>query len=164
MTKLYRPNVGIVIFNRRGEVLQGERMDYLGTWQFPQGGIDEGEEPLAGAYRELYEEVGIKDATFVYEYPEWLTYDFPIALQQKFLKQGKKFYHGQTQRWFLFFWDQPVSNCNLQVHDREFHQVKFVPTASALDTVADFKRAVYQKVMEAFVPKIHEYCQALETP
>lgn len=161
MTKIYRPNVGIVIFNRQEQVLQGERIDYLGKWQFPQGGIDEGEEPLVCARRELYEEVGIKDAGFVYEYPDWLTYDFPITLQQKFLKQGKKFYHGQTQRWFLFFWDQPVTDCNLEVHDREFNRVKFVPTANALDTVVEFKRTVYEKVMEAFVPIILEYCSKL---
>ena len=59
--KPYRKNVGVVIFNSFGEVLVGERIGLDGSWQFPQGGIDENEDTKSAAYRELYEEVGIKD-------------------------------------------------------------------------------------------------------
>eukprot|EP00961_Rhodomonas_salina_P266905 3606574-Rhodomonas_salina.1 len=56
----YRPCAGALVFNKEKKVLCGNRMDVPGSWQLPQGGIDEGEEPAAGARRELYEEMGLK--------------------------------------------------------------------------------------------------------
>ncbi len=156
-SELYRPNVGIVVFNSQGEVLQGERLDFLGAWQFPQGGIDEGEAPLEAARRELYEEVGIGDAELVYEYPDWLYYDFPEAVKAKFQLAGKKAYQGQRQRWFLFYWDHPASSCQLDVHQREFREVRFVPVSTSTQSIVAFKRLVYQQVIDAFTPKINAF-------
>jgi len=158
--ELYRSNVGIVVFNSRGEVLQGERLEFAGAWQFPQGGIDEGEAPLTAAKRELYEEVGIGDAILVYEYPEWLYYDFPDAIKAKFQLAGKKQYQGQKQRWFLFFWDHPASMCQLDIDQPEFRQVRFVPIHQSTDTVVEFKRSVYQQVIDLFAPQIQAYLLA----
>ncbi len=157
---LYRPNVGIVVFNSQGEVLQGERLEFAGAWQFPQGGIDEGESPLQAAQRELYEEVGIRDAVLVYEYPDWLYYDFPETVKAQFQREGKKPYQGQKQRWFLFYWDYPASSCQLDVHQREFRQVRFVPISQCADSIVDFKRSVYQQVIARFAPQIQAYLQA----
>lgn len=153
--KPYRKNVGIVVFNSKGEVLTGERIQFPGAWQFPQGGIDDGEEPLFAAKRELYEEVGIKDAIFVSEYPEWIPYDFPPDLQIPHLNK----YRGQNQKWFLFFWDNPSSECNLCIHEQEFKEVKFQTFQSTLTTIVPFKLEVYQKVSEDFEPKIRDYLQ-----
>lgn len=156
---LYRSNVGIVVFNSQGEVLQGERIEFAGAWQFPQGGIDEGESPLAAAQRELYEEVGIGDAVLVYEYPDWLYYDFPEAVKAKFQLAGKKSYQGQKQRWFLFYWDHPATMCQLDAHQREFRQVRFVPISQSADHIVEFKRAVYEQVIAEFTPRIQAYLQ-----
>lgn len=62
----YRPNVGIVICNSHGQVFWARRYGQH-SWQFPQGGIDEGETPEQAMYRELYEEVGLtkKDVRIV---------------------------------------------------------------------------------------------------
>ncbi len=67
----YRPCVGIMVLNREGLVWAGKRIpignsEYDGSpqlWQMPQGGIDAGEDPLEAAYRELYEETGMKTVT-----------------------------------------------------------------------------------------------------
>ena len=56
---LYRPNAGIIIFNRQGKLLWCKRKTGDG-WQFPQGGIDDGESPEQAIIRETYEEVGLK--------------------------------------------------------------------------------------------------------
>ena len=56
---LYRPGVGIVLFNRQGSVFVCERLDNPGAWQMPQGGIDEGEKAYPAALRELREETSI---------------------------------------------------------------------------------------------------------
>ncbi len=150
----YRQNVAMVVFNRAGEVLVGERLNLLGAWQFPQGGIDDGEDPLAAAQRELYEELGIADATLVAEYPDWLHYDFPDELRQK---GWMKHYRGQIQRWFLFYWDHPAAACNLDAHEREFATVQFVPIEAVTSQIVEFKRAVYDTATRHFAPLIADY-------
>lgn len=54
----YRPNVGIILLNRRNEVFWGKRIREH-AWQFPQGGIKRGESPEQAMFRELEEEVGL---------------------------------------------------------------------------------------------------------
>ena len=59
----YRPNVGIVICNRQGQVMWARRFGQH-SWQFPQGGINPGESAEQAMYRELFEEVGLSRKTF----------------------------------------------------------------------------------------------------
>lgn len=154
--KPYRKNVGVVIFNSFGEVLVGERIGLDGSWQFPQGGIDENEDTKSAAYRELYEEVGIKDAELVYEIPNWISYDFP----QNFKSPMAKKYAGQIQKWFLLYWDHPANECNLHVHEQEFETVKFIPFRSCVDTIVSFKRDAYFKLIEIFEPEIEKHLRS----
>lgn len=51
--------VGVILFNRKGEILFGKRSDGKG-WCFPGGGTEPGEESIQAAQRELYEETGLK--------------------------------------------------------------------------------------------------------
>ena len=84
MTKPYRPNVGIALFNAAGQVLIGRRFRDDGPeiilpgleWQMPQGGIDAGENPRDAVMRELWEETGVANADYLGE-TDWLTYEFP---------------------------------------------------------------------------------------
>ncbi|TGK01361.1 RNA pyrophosphohydrolase [Leptospira langatensis] len=154
MDKPYRKNVGMVVFNSKGEVLVGERLNFKGSWQFPQGGIDEGEEPKAAAERELFEEVGIRTAEIVHEYPTWIEYDFPETLK---LSSNLKKYKGQTQKWYLMYWDGRAEDCDLEVHEREFEKVRFIPFQDCLSTVVPFKRDVYEKLLIEFEPRIKTY-------
>ncbi|MGH6719152.1 MAG: NUDIX domain-containing protein, partial [Alphaproteobacteria bacterium] len=78
--RLYRPGVGLYLFDSRGLVFVGERADMPGAWQMPQGGIDEGETPAMAAMRELAEEVGTGRAEIVAEAPDWHSYDLPPRL------------------------------------------------------------------------------------
>ena len=78
----FRANVGIMIINAEGYVLAFERADYPGSWQLPQGGIDESETAHEAALRELEEETGIQptDIADLMECPEWLAYELPKSL------------------------------------------------------------------------------------
>ena len=80
----YRPCVGVALVNRGGEAFIGHRKRKRGaevldarSWQMPQGGIDAGEQPLAAAKRELWEETSVRSVELIAELPRWLKYDLP---------------------------------------------------------------------------------------
>ena len=50
---------GMVIINAHGQVFWGRRAGNPTAWQFPQGGINEGESEQEAMYRELGEELGL---------------------------------------------------------------------------------------------------------
>jgi 8-oxo-dGTP pyrophosphatase MutT (NUDIX family) len=100
MGRLYRPCVGIMLFNRESNVLVAQRLDTPGNaWQMPQGGIDRGETPLRAARREMREEIGTDRATLLAESARWLRYDLPDDLART-LWGGR--FCGQEQKWFAF--------------------------------------------------------------
>ncbi len=76
--KNYRKGVGIIIVNPEGQFFLGKRIG-AEAWQFPQGGIDEGEAPKDALYRELYEETGLKrEAVKILDVSKkWLVYHIP---------------------------------------------------------------------------------------
>jgi putative (di)nucleoside polyphosphate hydrolase len=144
----YRRNVGIVVFDSHGRVWLGRRHNVAGpnNWQFPQGGVDPGEDLLEAARRELQEETGISSVSLLARAEGWITYDFPAELQAR----GRG-YLGQAQAWFAFRFDGEDSEIDLQAHTHpEFDAWRWSPLASALDTVVPFKRAAYEKVIAAF--------------
>lgn len=155
----YRPCVGVMVLNRDGLVWAGRRIpeensEYDGSpqlWQMPQGGIDKGEEPIEAAWRELYEETGIKTASLLAEAPDWINYDLPAALIGIGLK-GK--YRGQTQRWFAFRFegseDEIAINPPPGGHAAEFDAWEWKKMAELPELIVPFKRDVYLKVVEAF--------------
>ena len=70
MTKRYRKNVGVIVC-KKGKVLLCARADKKDfRWQFPQGGIEAGEDIVEAGKRELYEETGIKNLRFVHKMPD----------------------------------------------------------------------------------------------
>jgi putative (di)nucleoside polyphosphate hydrolase len=152
--KPYRKNVGMVVFNSQGEVIVGERVHFPNSWQFPQGGIDEKEDYIDAAKRELYEELGIKDAVYVGEYPDWIPYDFPNNLH---LNANLQKYRGQLQRWMLYFWDGALSDCDLTHHEIEFLSIRFMRLEETVEAVVDFKKPVYQKFVPFFSNLVQNY-------
>ncbi|MBP2563015.1 putative (di)nucleoside polyphosphate hydrolase [Neorhizobium galegae] len=155
----YRPCVGIMVLNREGLVWAGRRIsdgnsEFDGSpqlWQMPQGGIDKGEEPLPAAYRELYEETGMRSVTLLAEADDWINYDLPEHLIGIGLK-GK--YRGQTQRWFAFRFDGDESEIAINPppggHAPEFDAWEWKPMADLPSLIVPFKRAVYDQVVAEF--------------
>ena len=94
-----RTGVGIVVLNKKNEIFVAKRIDNpKNFWQMPQGGVDEGENFLKAAYRELKEETSIKSVDLIKELDDTTTYELPSHLLGIIWK-GK--YKGQKQKWFV---------------------------------------------------------------
>jgi 8-oxo-dGTP pyrophosphatase MutT (NUDIX family) len=70
-----------------------------GSWWFtPGGGLDPGEEPLAGAARELAEETGLALAPAEFVGPVYeQVVEFPF--EERRYRQSERFYLARVERW-----------------------------------------------------------------
>ncbi len=154
---MYRPCVGVMLINDSGQVFTGQRIDKVGDfWQMPQGGIEEGEEVEAAAYRELYEETGVsKDVTEIIAIDdEWRKYDLPTYMIGK-LWGGK--YRGQIQKWILMGFLGTDSDICLDLHTPEFSTWRWQSLELLPHVIVPFKRGIYTQVMEQFKLDIASY-------
>lgn len=157
----YRPCAGAALVNAAGCVFIGRRRRERGVplagheWQMPQGGIDDGEDPLAAARRELYEETNVRSASLLAEAPEWLAYDLPEGARGRF---GGR-YRGQTQKWFLFRFEGEEREIDIAqpaggAEPPEFSQWRWERFGALPDLVVPFKREVYVQVAAWFAPLV----------
>jgi putative (di)nucleoside polyphosphate hydrolase len=147
----HRPNVGVVLFNRDGKVWLGRRAGSLNPkpWQFPQGGVDEGEDWEAAARRELDEETGVTSVSLLGATEDWITYDFPPHILAD--DKHSRGWIGQKQKWFAYRFEGDESEIDLgKHHEVEFDAWRWADLAEAPALIVDFKRDAYQRVVEAF--------------
>ena len=150
----YRPAAGIMLINREGKVFVGQRLDStLEAWQMPQGGIDEGEDALTAALRELDEETGIAadKVELVATAQEELRYDLPDELIGK-LWGGR--YRGQRQTWFLFRFLGGDTDVDIATEHQEFRAWRWADPADLPAMIVPFKRQLYHDVLAAFAVHI----------
>ncbi|WP_298442375.1 RNA pyrophosphohydrolase [uncultured Ferrimonas sp.] len=145
----FRANVGIIICNRSGQVLWARRFGQH-SWQFPQGGINEGESAEQAMFRELHEEVGLKrdDVRIIARSRSWLRYRLPKRLVRQ---DSKPVCIGQKQKWFLLQLQCAESRINLAASGHpEFDDWRWVSYWYPVRQVVSFKREVYRKVLDEF--------------
>lgn len=146
----YRPNVGLALFSEQGRVFVGRRLNSIGPhqWQMPQGGIDEGENVLDAAWRELEEEVGVppKKAKVLEVLIDWLPYEFPPEVKKRL---GGP-YIGQKQRWCAFRFLGTDRDIRLDLHEPEFDAWRWARLNETPEMVVPFKRKVYLEMVQKF--------------
>ena len=141
-----RSGVGIVVLNKYNKVFVAKRIDNpKNFWQMPQGGVDEGEDFLSAAYRELDEETSIRNVELIKELDGTITYELPQHLLGIIWK-GK--YRGQKQKWFLMRFLGSDGDINLKTNNPEFLEWKWIEIDMITEVVVDFKLHVYKELKE----------------
>jgi len=141
-----RNGVGIILLNRENKIFVAKRIDNpKDFWQMPQGGVDEGEDFLKAAFRELEEETSIKKAELIKELDGSTTYELPDHLLGIIWK-GK--YRGQKQKWFLMRFTGEENEINIKTKNPEFLDWKWININEMTKVVVHFKLDVYKKLQE----------------
>jgi len=145
MSQFFRASVGAVIINNQGKVLALERSDSAGAWQFPQGGIDDQEEPWAAAWREVQEETGIgpDSLALLHQHPRLLSYELPPQWRSPRLGRG------QTQQWFFFRYLAADDAITLPCPG-EFRQWRWLDFQELMPLVAQFREEIYRELNREF--------------
>jgi len=148
----YRRNVGAMLLDARGFVWMGRRAGMPegsdGSWQCPQGGIDQGEEPAEAVLRELEEETGTRNAAILAEHPAWLRYDLPA---ERIGVAWKGRFRGQEQRWFALRFLGEDREIDLGRHgEPEFDAWEWVPRDAVIGRVVEWKQPIYRVVLASF--------------
>ena len=139
-----RKGVGIIVLNKENKVFMGRRIDNpKNFWQMPQGGVNDGENLLSAAYRELEEETNIKNIELIKEIDGTMTYELPKDLLGKIWK-GK--YKGQKQKWFVMRFLGNDSEIDVNTNNPEFIEWKWIDIKMITEVVVDFKLNVYQEL------------------
>ena len=141
-----RSGVGIVLLNKENKVFVAKRIDNpKNFWQMPQGGVDDGEDYLSAAFRELEEETSVKNVKLIKEIEGTTSYELPDNLLGIIWK-GK--YKGQKQKWFLMRYIGKDEDINLNTKKPEFMEWKWIDISRITEVVVDFKLEVYKELQE----------------
>lgn len=141
----YQPNVAAILRNPKGQIFIAERVSVGGAWQFPQGGVDAGEDHETAIQRELWEEIGVlpedyrlraKRGPYYYLFPEGIT---------------KRGHQGKEQWYFLADFHGPDARINVQTAHPEFRAWRWIdPAEFSIEWLPAMKRDVYRQVFRDF--------------
>lgn len=154
----FRPNVGIVICNRKGQLLWAKRIGQ-DAWQFPQGGIKQNESLEQALYRELDEEVGLQptDVSILHQTQDWLRYRLPSNYVRT---RQAPVCIGQKQKWFLLGLEADEASIVFTHSAKpEFDRWEWVSYWYPLGQVIDFKKEVYRNALKELVQPLNRYVE-----
>lgn len=144
----FRPNVALLLIDQEGRLLICERAKFQGAWQFPQGGVDEGETVEEALFREVEEEIGLPAECYrIMEVKGGYRYRYPEYVKKK--KKGR--YDGQEQTYYLCRLDPEAPPIDITRQPQEFRSCRWIaPSEFDLSWLPDFKCEVYRQVMKDF--------------
>lgn len=150
----FRLNVGIILANHTGDVFLAKRLG-RDAWQFPQGGMHLEETPEQTLFRELQEEIGLKetDVTVLARTRHWLRYRIPSRM----VRNTKPRVVGQKQFWYLLRLEAEDSCIRFDHTQKpEFDDWKWVSFWYPLREIVLFKREVYRQALKELAPYLYK--------
>ena len=156
----FRPNVGIIIFNEKGQLLWAKRLGQ-DAWQFPQGGVQQDESPDQAAFRELNEEVGLaeEDVEIIASTEKWLRYRLPRHLIRH---NSHPVCIGQKQKWYLMRLLSDTEKIRFDMVEKpEFDHWRWVSYWYPVNQVVSFKRKVYRKALGELIQPFKDALQEI---
>src|SRR3954451_24663534 len=145
----FRAGVGIAVVRDDGRVLALERRERPGSWQLPQGGIEEGEHADAAAWRELKEETGLTEqhVRLLGRHPAWLGYELAPEARDDRLRRG------QVHRWYVMVLTDATAQIDLSTVDKdksqpEFKDHRWTTFDKLLRDTAEFRVPAYRELAE----------------
>jgi putative (di)nucleoside polyphosphate hydrolase len=142
---VHRPSVAGIVQDATGRILIGERIDFPGSWQFPQGGMDPGETREQALQREMLEEISLEpDHYEIVAVKGPYRYRFPEGR----MKRG---FRGQSHHYFLLRLTIQKSRVNVAVAHPEFQRVRWIhPHEFQLEWLPPMKRRAYGRLFRDF--------------
>ncbi len=151
----YRRNACAVVVNNEGKILLCKRttiirrgfsprdttVDY---WQFPQGGLDTGEDLVKGAQRELQEETGIVHVSLLGKAKYVNRYYWKNAIRP-LLTRSRYHYKGQEQGTIFFKFIGLESE--IQLDDRELTSYQWLTSSEVIQIIAPERREHAETVL-----------------
>jgi putative (di)nucleoside polyphosphate hydrolase len=141
VNKPYRSGIVSVFFHNRKVLVCKRKRSNTDEWQFPQGGLKEGETEEHALFREVLEELGNNEFRVLNKSDSLVRYEFP-----KDMKEGKlaQKYRGQQHRWFLCEYENGMKPDLEQASDDDFEDLAWVDPMKALEMVVEWKRPAYK--------------------
>ena len=116
---MYRPNVSMVTYRKSdGRFLLVKKPRQEHAWQFPQGGVDPGEDNEEAARRELQEELGTDKFDGFHKSKHVLFYDFPAGYD----RDGQFTGHKQS----YFFVEFTGEDRDIHLNKEELEEYRWV--------------------------------------
>lgn len=161
MPQQYRQCASAIVFNQKGLVLLGNRIDTTDdAWQFSQGGIEQGETPVVAAKRELFEEMSVTSVIPIYSDNKPFRYEFPADVKATFRKKGIMT-SGQDIYFSLFYFSGKEDEINIHTPNPEFMEYKWDTLDFAVQNVVNFKKEAYSFAAKLVYPLICQYLKQL---
>jgi putative (di)nucleoside polyphosphate hydrolase len=145
----YRKCVAILLL-KDSKIFVGRRIDIENAWQLPQGGVEENEDCLEAAKRELFEETNVSSIEFLSSSDSY-RYDFPPRVQQAVLRRRNQLkYIGQEITFFAFRFLGEEKEINIRKESQEFVDWKWMSVKELLQKIVYFKKPSYKRAIAKF--------------
>ena len=116
------------------------------NWQFPQGGVNDGESEEQALFRELKEEIGTRDVSIIKVGKNRIRYHYPLKVKRVLDQQPQwRLFRGQQQCWFLLHLNCHTDKISFNHDPIEFDSFRWINPRKGLNMVVPFKRKAYRK-------------------
>lgn len=137
----------MLVINSARELWIGERANFPGVWQFPQGGVEEDLSLEENVVKELNEELGAEPEHFKILKKLTATHEYEFNNPPAYAK-GR--WRGQAQTFWLVEFLGNDADIQLDRFDPEFSDWKWCDHKDVLDVIEPLRRPGYQAPVAEF--------------